>query len=197
MNEIINKLKEGDLRSIGNVPEVVDMVLANPELFKTVLQGMLHPDPGVRMRSSDAIEKISRSNPEYLQPHKAFLLNDVIGQTQQEVRWHLAQVIPRLEVDRPGEDPGSKSPLCLLLDDPSKIVQTNALQALVELAWDDDELFLEVKKAVEDLAETGSPAVKNRADKLLPALARKDGKTQSLRKTALKITSYRILTKTK
>lgn len=49
----------------------------------------------------------------------------------------------------------------------------------MELAWDDDELFLEVKKAVEDLAETGSPAVKNRADKLLPALARKDGKTQS------------------
>ena len=98
MNKIINKLEGGDLRSIGNVPEVVDMVLANPELFRTVLQGMMHPDPGVRMRSSDAVEKITRSNPEHLQRHKAFLLNDVIGQTQQEVRWHLAQVIPRLEL---------------------------------------------------------------------------------------------------
>lgn len=178
MNEIINKLKEGDLRSIGNVPEVVDMVLANPELFKTVLQGMLHPDPGVRMRSSDAVEKISRSNPEYLQPHKAFLLNDVIGQTQQEVRWHLAQVVPRLELTDLERTQAAKA-LFAFLDDPSKIVQTNALQALVELAWDDDELFSEVKKAVEDLAETGSPAVKNRADKLLPALARKDGPPQS------------------
>ncbi|MFV1949170.1 MAG: hypothetical protein ACC633_04450 [Anaerolineales bacterium] len=178
MNEIINKLKEGDLRTIGNVPEVVDMVLANPELFKTVLQGMLHPDPGVRMRSSDAVEKISRSNPEYLQPHKAFLLNDVTGQTQQEVRWHLAQIIPRLELTDLQRTQTAKA-LFAFLDDPSKIVQTNALQALVELAWDDDELFSEVKKAVEDLAETGSPAVKNRADKLLPALARKDAPPQS------------------
>ncbi len=178
MNEIINKLEEGDLRSIGNVPEVVDMVLANPGLFKTVLQGMMHPDPGVRMRSSDAVEKISRSNPEHLQPHKAFLLNDVIGQAQQEVRWHLAQVIPRLELTDLERTQAARV-LFAFLNDPSKIVQTNALQALVELAWDDDELFPEVKKAVEDLAETGSPAVKNRADKLLPVLVRKDGKIQS------------------
>ena len=178
MNEIINKLEEGDLRSIGNVPEVVDMVLANPGLFKTVLQAMIHSDPGVRMRSSDAVEKISRSNPEHLQPHKAFLLNDVTGQTQQEVRWHLAQVIPRLELTVLERTQAAKM-LFAFLDDPSKIVQTNSLQALVELAWDDDELFPAVKKAVEDLVETGSPAVKNRADKLLPALLRKDGKNQS------------------
>ena len=174
MNEIINKLEEGDLRSIGKVPEVVDMVLADPGLFRTVLQGMMHPDPGVRMRSSDAVEKISRNNPEYLQPHKAFLLNDVIGQTQQEVRWHLAQVIPRLELTDLERTQAAKA-LFAFLNDPSKIVQTNALQALVELAWDDDELFPSVKKAVEELARAGNPAVKNRADKLLPGLVKKDG----------------------
>jgi len=178
MNEIINKLEDGDLRSIGNVPEVVDMVLANPELFRTVLQGMMHPDPGVRMRSSDAAEKITRSNPEHLQLHKAFLLNDVIGQTQQEVRWHLAQLISRLELTDLERTQAAKI-LFAFLDDPSKIVQTNALQALVELAWEDDELFSVVKKAVEELVEKGSPAVKNRADKLLPTLVRKDKKPRS------------------
>ena len=178
MSKILNLLKEGDLRSIGKVPEVVEMVLAEPALFQTVLQGMVHEDPGVRMRSSDAVEKISRKDPDYLHPHKNFLLTKAICQTQQEVRWHIAQIIPRLSLDK-SEKRYAVEVLFSYLGDQSKIVQTNALQALVDLTWEDDELFLRVKHEIERLAETGSPSVKNRARKLLPKVVRKPGKMQS------------------
>jgi hypothetical protein len=124
------------------------------------------------MRSADAVEKISRHHPEFLQPFKSTLMEIMRQHTQQEVRWHIAQMVPRLELEDP-ERAETAEVLFTYLDDKSKIVQTNALQALVDLAWDDDQLFKRVKIAVEELAESGSPAVKNRAGKLLPGLVRK------------------------
>ena len=169
MKTILSYLKDGDLRSIGRVPEVVEIVLADPKLFEHLIQGMMHQDPGIRMRSSDAVEKITRQKPEYLCSHKDFILNDVAIQTQQEVRWHLAQIIPRLELTDE-EIKIASLELFSYLDDTSKIVQANALQALVDLAWKNDALLPRVKDAVRKLAEIGSPAVKNKAKKLLNKL---------------------------
>jgi HEAT repeat protein len=165
MNDVIGMLEEGDLRTVGKVSEVLGAVAEQPDLFDDLIQAMAHSDPGVRMRASDAVEKITRTQPEYLQPHKKFVLKQVVKSRQQEVRWHLAQIVPRLELS-PRERSRTAEVLFSFLDDPSKIVQTNALQALVDLAWEDDVLFPRVRDAVERLAEEGSPAVSNRAGKL-------------------------------
>ena len=165
MSDVIGMLEEGDLRSIGKVSEILKMVADQPMIFPDLIRAIAHSDPGVRMRASDAVEKISRTTPDYLQPHKAFLINQVSLSDQQEVRWHLAQIIPRLALSAE-ERSGVAEDLFGFLDDPSKIVQTNALQALVDLAWEDDVLFPRVRDAVERLAEEGSPAVSNRAVKL-------------------------------
>lgn len=165
MSEITALLEEGDLRSIGRVSEVIDLAADKPDIFSELIQAMAHSDSGVRMRASGAVEKISRNKPDFLQPHKAFLLDAVRRQTQQEVRWHLAQIIPRLELSLEERSRAARD-LFKYLDDPSKIVRANSLQALVDLAWEDDALFNEVKAAVERLADTGSPAVSNRAGKL-------------------------------
>lgn len=169
MNSIIDMLAEGDLRTVGMVSEITKFVAEKPELFSEVIQAMVHADPGIRMRASDAVEKITRTKPEYLQPHKEFLLNDVMEQKQQEVRWHVAQILPRLDLT-PQEVSLAADKLFSFLDDSSKIVQTNSLQALVDLAWEDDLLFGKVKAVVERLAEAGSPAVSNRAEKLFDEL---------------------------
>jgi hypothetical protein len=169
MSEIIVILEEGDLRSIGRVPEVLNMVEDHPDLFPEVIRAMTHSDPGIRMRASDAVEKITRSKPDFLLPHKEYLLKQVLGSEQQEVRWHLAQILPRLDLT-PEERFTVADKLFVYLEDASKIVQTNALQALVDLAWEDDELFKKVKVEVERLADEGSPAVSNRARKLFHQL---------------------------
>jgi hypothetical protein len=94
MTDLLEKLKGGDRRSIGRVDEVVANVLSNPEAFKTLFDGMLSDDPIIRMRSADAVEKVTAQHPEYLQPYKNKLIHEVSRIDQQEVRWHVAQMVP-------------------------------------------------------------------------------------------------------
>ncbi len=166
MKSIIEKLKGGDFRSIVNSNEVVEEVLTNPGLFDEVFKAMLNEDPLVRMRAADAVEKITREHPDYLQPYKTDLVKNVAAVNQQEVRWHVAQMIPRLILTKE-ERTNSAEVLFNYLEGDSKIVQTNALQALADLSTEDAVLRQKVFQVVEKLAETGSAAVKNRALKLL------------------------------
>jgi HEAT repeat protein len=170
-DKIRELLREGDLRSIGRVPEVIELAQNTPGLFGLLVEALADPDPGVRMRASDAVEKISRGHPEYLQPHKVFLLRQAGSQTQQEVRWHLAQILPRLQLTA-RERLQTSQLLFSYLESPSRIVQTNALQALFDLTQNDRRLLQPVGDALEKLVKTGSPAVRNRAQKLLHLLVR-------------------------
>jgi len=74
MNSLLQQLKGGDRRSIRGVSEVVRQVMADPGLFPVLFAGMVDPDPLVRMRSADAIEKITASQSEYLGPYKKRLI---------------------------------------------------------------------------------------------------------------------------
>jgi HEAT repeat protein len=169
MGDLVEKLKGGDLRSIGRVNEVVEEVINNPDIFTDLIRGMLHEDPVVRMRAADAVEKVTRRHPEYLLRFKTMILGQVAGLKQQEVRWHVAQIIPRLNLDQ-GEKRAAVEILFEYLEDQSRIVQTNALQSLVDLTQDDDALRPRAMNAVRKASRTGSPAVKNRAKKLLKKL---------------------------
>lgn len=171
MTEILEKLIEGDLRSIGKSPEVVGLVLKDPTLFEELLFGMIHEDPGVRMRASDAVEKITRVHPEYLEAHKIIFIEEVLAQTQQEVRWHAAQMVTRFNLDNQELNRVIHF-LFKFLEDDSKIVQVNSLQALADLAEKNQELIPKVMRVLEEKTETGSPAVKNRAQKLILKLVR-------------------------
>ena len=57
MNQVIQKLKEGDLRQKGKSEEVVADVLKKPQLFQDLVAGISDAEPGVRMRASDAARK--------------------------------------------------------------------------------------------------------------------------------------------
>lgn len=98
MGSILNKLKGEDRRSIGRVKEVVDDVLANPDLFESVFNGMLSDDPVLRMRSADAVEKIPAQHREYLQAYKTQIIYCIAQSEQHEVRWHVAQFFSRLKL---------------------------------------------------------------------------------------------------
>ena len=170
MDNILNKLTGGDRRSIGRVGEVVEDVLNDPALFPALFEGIVHTDPIIRMRSADAIEKISARRPEYLRPFKKRLLQRVAKINQQEVRWHVAQMLPRLELNE-GERAASVAILQGYLQDKSKIVKTFSMQALADLAEQDAALRPPVIQLLEELTRTGSPAMKSRGRKLLKRLA--------------------------
>ena len=88
----------------------------------------------IRMRSADAIEKVSRLYPEYLQPFKQRLIDEISQVRQQEVRWHIAQMFSRLEFQKE-EISQVVSLLIEWIDNSqSKIVKVNSLQALTDIA---------------------------------------------------------------
>jgi hypothetical protein len=171
MTDILKKLEGGDRRSIGQVAKVVDEVSGQPALFETVFKAMLVDDPIVRMRAADAVEKITANQPHYLQPYKDILINQVAKVNQQEVRWHVAQILPRLSLNLRERETVVEI-LCGYLQDKSKIVKTFSLQALADFAQKDGSLRLRVVEVIEETVQSGSPAVINRGKKLLAKLRR-------------------------
>ena len=169
MKGVLDKLKSGDRRSIGKVDQVIADVLDDPGLFDAVFRGMLDDDPIIRMRAADAVEKITADHPEYLYPYKRELVEQVARIDQQEVRWHVAQMLPRLEWSE-GEREVVTEILLGYLDDKSKIVKTFVMQALADFAERDADLRPQVIRLLEELVETGSPAMKSRGRKLLKKL---------------------------
>lgn len=166
---LLSKLAGGDRRSIGNVDEVVTEVMEKPALFGELIEGMVHDDPLVRMRAADAAEKIAGVYPEYLQPFKTRLIEEVARSEQQEVRWHVAQMFSYLDITA-AEQEEILIILMRYLQDDSKIVKTNAMQALADLAERDERLRPRVLPLLEELVVSGSPAMVSRGMKLLSKL---------------------------
>jgi hypothetical protein len=126
-------------------------------------------DPLIRMRAADAAEKLTATHPEWLEPYREELLGQVSCVDQQEVRWHVAQMLPRLEWSE--EERAQVLEILLgYLEDKSAIVKTFAMQALAELAERDENLRPKVVQLLEELTRTGSPAMVSRGRKLLRRL---------------------------
>jgi hypothetical protein len=176
MSHILDRLQGGDRRSIGRSTEVVRAIMDDPALFPEVFEGMFSSDPIIRMRAADVIEKVSRKHPEYLQPFKSRLLSDVALVPQQEVRWHLARMFPHLNLT-----PEERERVISLLftwvgsKDRSMIVKVNSLQSLAEFAQEDARLRITLVNTLQEVIQSGSPAMKARSRKLLKGLAAGSG----------------------
>ena len=90
---------------------------------------------------------------------------------QQELRWHLAAMVPRLRLNAK-ERQIAISSLNRYLEDRSSIVRTFALQGLADLAQDDPSIRPEVIDVLREATRNGTPAMKARSRKLLLRLER-------------------------
>ena len=165
-NKILSLLQGGDRRTTGRADEVATMISEAPELFPELIAGMWSPDPLVRMRAADATEKVTRTHPELLQSHKQELLGLLAEAQQQELRWHLAAMVPRLQLSHKQRQVVIAS-LESYLADRSSIVRTFALQGLAELAEDDAAIRSRVIDILRQATRNGTPAMKARSRRLL------------------------------
>ena len=123
------------------------------------------------MRAADAAEKVTRKHPELLTPFKKELLGLMTEATEQEMRWHLAAIVPRLPLNAEERELAISS-LNGYLEDRSSIVKTFALQGLADLAQNDAVLRPGVVETLREATRTGTPAMKARSRKLLLRLER-------------------------
>ena len=178
INSLLAQLTGGDRRSIGRSAAVVEQVLGRPRLFALVFSGITDADPLVRMRCADVVEKVTAVRPEWLGPFKPRVLEIAAAADEQEVRWHMAQLLSRLTLDA-----AERRRAVMILEgdlrDRSRIVKTFSMQALADIAAQDSRLRGPIVERLERLTRTGSPAMQSRGRRLLAQLRRpvRDGQS--------------------
>lgn len=140
MTNLARALALGDRRTIGNAPTVAEAVAADPSRLPELVGCLFDENAGVRMRAADALERVSRGDARLLDPFVEHLLTDAAAIDQAEVRWHLAQMLPRLTLDAEQRRRATALLSNWFEAGGSRIVQTSALQAMVDLAAQDPEL---------------------------------------------------------
>jgi hypothetical protein len=112
---------------------------------------------------------VTKERPDWLQPYKQEILSVASSAPGRELRWHVAQMLPRLEL-APSERRAAISLMFSYLNDESRIVQTFALQALADFASGDTALRSRLLPLLGNFSESGSPAIRARARKLVKRL---------------------------
>jgi hypothetical protein len=167
MNQKIkDMLAGGDLRSIGEVEQVIRLVNSQSE-FDELFEFLASPERLVAMRAADAIEKITQRHPAYLTKHKAEILA-LINQPQHiELKWHLAQLIGRIKLDAHEFKIVWNILNQWVLDKmESRIVRVNSLQALHDLLPQCPEFSGNFEQSMEALKQEGVPSISARIKKL-------------------------------
>jgi HEAT repeat protein len=162
-------LSGGDRRSIGRASVVAAFVLDHPATLGNLIGCLKSAEPVVRMRASDALEKISVKDTKNLDVHATFFLGLARDCAEQEIKWHMAQILPRLTLtDKQISE--AVSIFQQYLQDPSRIVKAAALSALVALAVKKPALVRTVRALLEDTLHSSIPSARARARKLLKEL---------------------------
>jgi hypothetical protein len=151
--QILETLKGTDLRSAGNVDKVKTFI-KDQQGFDQLVAGLLSDDRVLVMRTADSIEKITRTNASYLQPHRSLLLSLLSEADHKELKWHLAQILTRVKLDKEEQKQvASKLRRWALDKSESRIVRVNALQGIFDLAM----INPAFSKDLQDLLKTVEP----------------------------------------
>jgi hypothetical protein len=164
--QLLDLLRGGDLRSIGQANQVVSLINCQAE-FDVLFRLLSYTDRKVVMRAADAVEKISLTHKDWLQRHKKKVI--ALGQSvsDKELKWHLAQLLPRLQLNH------AEIEICrqLLTDwalnkKESRIVRVFAVQALYDLAQQDKSLAIDLQQIMTVIQQEDIPSLNARIRKL-------------------------------
>lgn len=162
MNDFVNLLSGGDLRSIGKSNSVVSLIV-NQQDFDELFKLIFLDDRLLVMRAIDAIEKITLKHPNYLIKHKHEILDLSTVAHDKEFKWHLAQIIPRLSLTPPELTKAWKLLTNWALDkNNSKIVRVNSIQGLFEMLKGNNELTQDFALTLTELEKEDIPSINAR-----------------------------------
>jgi hypothetical protein len=155
-----------DLRTVKKSNEVAKMV-QDQESFDQLFGLLFHHERTLVMRAADAVEKVTIAHEEFLEPHKFQLLSLLKSAVHKELKWHIAQLVPRLSLS-PGEFGEAWSILAYWAQNPneSKIVRVNSLQGLFELSRNVPAFKAIFEGILQNLAYESVPSLKARIKKL-------------------------------
>lgn len=164
--KVLKKLQGGDLRSIGRSNETAREVAESPARFAALFEAIFADDPVLRARAADACEKAAKKNPALLAPLKKRLLAALPKVQQQEVRWHVAQMLAYVKTSTAEKKRAAAILKKWFATDDSRIVRVMSLQALADFAKAEPGMRDEVSALICTALDSGIPSLAARARKL-------------------------------
>jgi hypothetical protein len=165
-------LAGGHPNSLGRTIEVVDVILSNQSQLEQLYQCYFSDDEVVRLRTSNAMKRIWREQPEWLVPYIDRFLEEISQIDQASTRWTLAQLFFELEK---WLSPSQKQKAVEVMkknfaESNDWIVINNTLEALGKWSEDDPELKNWLQPYVVKYAADSRKSVAGKASKLLKHL---------------------------
>jgi len=156
----------------GRSCEVAELVRAKPRKMVQLIECLWDEDPGIANRAADALERATYHRPELAQAWKKELIGLMAEAKQNKLRWNLALLVPRLQLEV-REARRAAEVLRSYLDDQNSLVQsgsivkTAAMHGLATLTRHDPKLIPEVLDMLRILSRSGTPAMRARGRILL------------------------------
>lgn len=170
MEPLAKILSGGNPRGLGRAAQAVELVNARPDNLAELFDCLSAEDEIVRMRAGDALEKVCRQHPDWFEPYKKRLLEEVAESDQPSVQWHLAQMLGELNLNKKE----TAQALVLLfknLDESSDWIVINySLEVLAQFAREDSSTKRKLLTYLKKFKDSRYKSISSRASRLLDSL---------------------------
>ena len=170
MSAVRDKLTGGTRTSVGSADEVIQKLLKNSAGLPAIYDLFLDEDPVVAMRASYVAMKIAEQKPDSVEPFAKQLLKNLDLYIQQEVRWHVPQLLAHLKLSLAQKRKAYEVLMEWSETDKSKIVGYYSLQTAANFAEADDKLLRDFIPRLKKLNKTGAKSIQNRCKKIAKQL---------------------------
>ena len=170
MQAVRGKLTGGTRTSVGSAEEVIQKFVKNKAGLSVIYDLFLDEDPVVAMRASYVAMKVAEQKPDSVEPFAKDLLKNLHLYTQQEVRWHIPQLLAHLNLTLAQRRKAYEVLMEWSETDKSKIVGYYSLQTAANIAETDDKLLQDFIPRLKKANKLGAKSIQNRCKKIAKQL---------------------------
>lgn len=170
MSQFGETLSGGTRSSLGESDDVIRQLLEDDLKLNEIYLLFLDDDPVVAMRASYVAMRVAEKNPDSVKPFASDLLKNLELYTQQEVRWHVPQLLVHLELTKAQRRRAYDVIMNWVETDKSKIVGYYGFQAAADFAAVDEKLLADFIPRIRNANKTGAKSIQNRCKKIAKQL---------------------------
>ena len=163
-------LSGGNRTSVGGADKEISKLLKDPSGLAEIYNLFLDEDPVVAMRASYVAMRVAEQKPESVEPFTKYLLKNLDLYTQQEVRWHIPQLLVHLNLTKAQKKKAYEVVMEWAETDKSKIVGYYGFQAAADFAKTDQALLQDFIPRIRKANKTGAKSIQNRCKKIAKQL---------------------------
>jgi outer membrane PBP1 activator LpoA protein len=170
MGKFKQELSGGTRTSVGDADSVIKKLLKSPAGLSEIYALFLDGDPVVAMRASYVAMRVAEQKPESVNPFAKELLKNLELYTQQEVRWHIPQLLVHLALTKAQRKRAYDVIMNWAETDKSKIVGYYGFQAAADFAETDSALLQDFIPRIRKANKSGAKSIQNRCKKIAKQL---------------------------